>query len=196
MRGQVELGVIMAAIGPDKEKDLDVEDYAKDKLDTIWTAWLETKETPILVGPVPSYAGKPVGQLSADERKQLDDSIRRGYTQFTTGTAVCRSCHNDFGRANDFKYDTWGTVVRPANLTAGIYRGGRRPLDLYYRIHSGINGSQMPSYGPTRDKSGTLKSGTLTSEEIWDIVNFLDAMPYKKMLPADVREQVWGKDRE
>ena len=35
-------------------------------------------------------------------------------------------------------------VLKPRNLRAGIYRGGRRPLDFYRRVHAGILGAQMP----------------------------------------------------
>ena len=56
------------------------------------------------------------------------------------------------------------------DLTRAVYRGGRRPLDFYYRIHSGINGS------------GMLKQGkNLTPEQIWDVVNFVRALPYPEM---------------
>jgi mono/diheme cytochrome c family protein len=184
LRGQIEYGVLSEALESPAGKDADVDsDTVGETLESLLKAWDQTEKKPIQVGTAPAYAGKPLNQLSKAEQQELQDSIRRGFEQFTTGTASCRSCHNDFGRANDFKFDEWGTIVRPANLTAGIYRGGRRPLDLYYRIHSGINGAGMTSF---RD--------TLNSGQIWDIVNFLEAMPYKKMLPEDVREQVWGKD--
>ncbi len=177
MRGQVERDVLEAKLSG-SDTDTDVADLARERLGRIWKGgWKATEKKAIQVGSAPPYASKPVGQMSPGEREQLAESIRRGFNQFTTGKAQCRTCHNDFGRANDYKYDTWGTIVRPANLTAGIYRGGRRPLDLYYRIHSGINGSAMPAFIDT----------TLTSEEIWDIVNFLDALPYRTMLPPDVR---------
>jgi mono/diheme cytochrome c family protein len=35
--------------------------------------------------------------------------------------------------------------IIPRNLRSGIYRGGRRPLDIYYRIHEGIKGVPMPA---------------------------------------------------
>ena len=114
------------------------------------------------------------------------DSIGRGFVSFTTGAAECRKCHGDFGRVNNYIYDDWGTIVRPANLTTGIYRGGRRPIDLYYRIHAGINGSNMPAFGESVFATNPA--------EIWDIVNFLEALPYKKMLPDEVKEQVYGKE--
>lgn len=186
LRGQVEREQLVALLGPDG--DLTAEEVpgdAKDRLDRIWTkGWQPTEKNAIKVGAAPAYAGKSMSPKDP-EWDEFQKSVHRGYVSFTTGTAQCRSCHNDFGRANDYRYDEWGTVVRPANLTAGIYRGGRRPLDIYYRIHSGINGAGMPAFGGP--------GGAVKDEEIWDIVNFLEAMPYPKMLPEDVREVIYGK---
>ncbi|MBM4058319.1 MAG: c-type cytochrome [Planctomycetes bacterium] len=58
-------------------------------------------------------------------------------------------------------------TIPPRNLRHGIYRGGRRPLDLYYRIHAGINGAPMPA-----------AKGTVASEDIWHIVNYIRSLPY------------------
>jgi mono/diheme cytochrome c family protein len=183
LRGQVELELLKIVLGGDSDMTADeIPDEAAKRLNSIWTrGWVPTQKKAIAVGEAPGFTGKPLAQLGAAEKKELEESVQRGYIQFTTGTAQCRSCHNDFGRANDYRYDDWGTVVRPANLTTGIYRGGRRPLDIYYRIHSGINGAGMPAFGDS-----------IKPEQIWDIVNFLEAMPYPQMLPAEVREQVYG----
>ncbi|MGE3805337.1 MAG: cytochrome c [Gemmataceae bacterium] len=98
--------------------------------------WVKTQDSLIVPGPY-----TPDDQLAA--------SIANGYRMFVDpseqGGAACISCHQDFGRKETYKNDVWGTIVRPANLTKGIYRGGRRPLDLYWRIHSGINGAEMPA---------------------------------------------------
>jgi mono/diheme cytochrome c family protein len=59
-------------------------------------------------------------------------------------------------------------TIQPRNLRQALYRGGRRPLDLYYRIHAGINGAPMPA-----------AAGTLTPEEIWHIVNYVRSLPYE-----------------
>jgi mono/diheme cytochrome c family protein len=59
-------------------------------------------------------------------------------------------------------------TIPPRNLRHGIYRGGRRPLDLYYRIHAGINGAPMPA-----------AKGTVPPEEIWHIVNYVLSLPYE-----------------
>ncbi|NCX98423.1 MAG: cytochrome c [Planctomycetia bacterium] len=58
-------------------------------------------------------------------------------------------------------------TIPPRNLRHGIYRGGRRPLDLYYRIHAGINGAPMPA-----------AKGTVAPEDIWHIVNYIRSLPY------------------
>ena len=67
--------------------------------------------------------------------------------------------------------DDWGNAIRPANLNRGIYKGGRRPIDLYWRIAKGINGAKMPAHFPT-----------LEPERIWDLVNFVLELPFDPTL--------------
>lgn len=62
--------------------------------------------------------------------------------------------------------DAWDNPLRPANLIEGTYKGGRRPLDLYWRIAKGINGAKMPAH-----------AGILTDDQMWDVVNFVLALP-------------------
>lgn len=59
--------------------------------------------------------------------------------------------------------------IIPRNLRSGIYRGGRRPIDLYYRIMAGINGSGMPAHN-------TLLK---TEEDRWAIVAYVLNLPYQ-----------------
>ena len=72
------------------------------------------------------------------------------------------------------KLDDWGNPLRPANLNRGVYKGGRRPIDLYWRIAKGITGAQMPGHFPT-----------INHEQIWDVVNFVLALPYEPELLKD-----------
>jgi hypothetical protein len=55
-------------------------------------------------------------------------------------------------------------------VTLDVYRGGRRPIDLFWRIHSGIGGANMAGF-----------SSSLSDEQIWDLVNFLRVAPYAEM---------------
>jgi mono/diheme cytochrome c family protein len=106
----------------------------------------------------------------------------------------CVTCHGPTGRGdgeqteafqeNPFTrqkypepglYDDWGNRIFPRDLQSGIYRGGRRPLDLYRRIYAGIKGTPMPAFGTV-----------LSDEEIWDVVNYVMSMPYSGPWPDEV----------
>ena len=75
-------------------------------------------------------------------------------------------------------------TIPPRNLRLGIYRGGRRPLDLYYRIHAGINGAPMPA-----------AKGTVPPEDIWHIVNYVLSLPYELDGELGVDRAMVAKDR-
>ena len=63
----------------------------------------------------------------------------------------------------------------PRNLREGQYRGGRRPLDIYWRIAAGIAGTPMPASGPASPGA----QGTLSEEEIWQIVDYVQSLPFE-----------------
>lgn len=84
--------------------------------------------------------------------------------------ANCKQCHVDYGRQAKFKFDSWATLTRPNNFTLGVFRGGRRPIDIYHRIHSGINGSNMTPFG-----------SVLSSQSIWDLARFVQSLSYPAM---------------
>ena len=66
-------------------------------------------------------------------------------------------------------------TIAPRNLRQNVYRGGRRPLDLYRRIYAGINGAPMPGVGPASPGA----TGTLTNAEIWNLVDYVRSLPYE-----------------
>jgi mono/diheme cytochrome c family protein len=102
-------------------------------------------------------------------------SAARGYKSFA---GTCAGCHQDYGRTLQLKYDIWGTVVQPRNLTLGVYRGGRKGEDLYARVYGGIYASTMP------DSKAKAATGPGRQDEIWDIVHFLQTL-------ADPRERMF-----
>jgi mono/diheme cytochrome c family protein len=57
-------------------------------------------------------------------------------------------------------------MIDPRNLRMGIYRGGRRPIDLYYRLEAGINGSGMPK-------------APLDELEKWQVIDYVLSLPYE-----------------
>jgi mono/diheme cytochrome c family protein len=63
----------------------------------------------------------------------------------------------------------------PRNLREGSFRGGRRPIDVFWRISAGIAGTPMPASGPAAEGA----QGTLKQEEIWQIVEYVHSLPFE-----------------
>jgi len=64
--------------------------------------------------------------------------------------------------------------LHPRDFTRGIFHGGDRPIDQYWRICVGIKGMPMPPYGPSPGSKGVS-----TPEEIWDVVNYVRSLSAK-----------------
>jgi mono/diheme cytochrome c family protein len=169
LRGQVEFQIMQEWLQGGDLDGKSAADAAKERLQALAGQWADAEKKVIKPGPARQYSGA-----------EMQQSIDRGYKLFITEKAQCVSCHADFGRQNNFKFDDWGTLDRPMDLTSGIYRGGRRPIDLYWRIHSGIGGTGMAAFGDS-----------LKPDQLWDLVNFVRALPYPKMLPPDIQAVVY-----
>jgi mono/diheme cytochrome c family protein len=131
------------------------------------------------------YKNKTTGKLiqpggsdyDEDDLAILRKSVQRGHEIFKDPQrGGCIGCHFDYGRQSLLAYDAWGTIIRPADLTLGVYRGGRRPIDLYRRIYSGVNGSNM---APLVVLDGESEKDR--QQRIWDLVNFVQVLPYRAM---------------
>jgi mono/diheme cytochrome c family protein len=71
--------------------------------------------------------------------------------------------------------------ILPRNLRQNTFRGGRRPIDIYWRVRNGIEGTPMPA--------ATLTQGAgpgLTEDDVWHIVNYVQSLPYESLsLPPE-----------
>jgi mono/diheme cytochrome c family protein len=186
LRGEVEFRALLLA--RDREEELDGKDGTrKPDAEEVRAAAREVGQeaqglVSVLTVDAWAASAKKVQTPATERVPPTEDSIRKGYELITKSDSkvkTCIGCHLDFGRQARFRYDLWGTLVRPNNWTAGVYRGGRRPIDLYWRLKVGIKPSAMPPFPQGDD------------EEIWHVVNFLQALPYPQMLPADVRRKVY-----
>jgi len=63
----------------------------------------------------------------------------------------------------------------PRNLRKGIFRGGHRRIDLFWRIYSGVPGALMPGLGGA--SPGT--EGTLSEADMWHIVDYVLSLQYE-----------------
>jgi mono/diheme cytochrome c family protein len=111
-----------------------------------------------------------------DTEEALLQSAARGAALFNTGTASCVSCHKNYGREAPYYFDAWATIVRPRDLVNGYYRGGRRPIDMYNRVWSGIAGSGMASYD--KELRPTDEEKAKNMDRMWDLVNFMQVLHY------------------
>ncbi|MCH2212036.1 MAG: c-type cytochrome [Fuerstiella sp.] len=114
------------------------------------------------------------------------ESRRIGRELFLSKEVACADCHGISGQGNGPQstvfeknpvteelynepglHDIWDNLNQPRNLTYGIYRGGRRPIDLFRRVHAGIKGTRMPSFK------------NLEQEKIWHLVNYVLSVPFE-----------------
>jgi mono/diheme cytochrome c family protein len=63
----------------------------------------------------------------------------------------------------------------PRNLRDGVFRGGRRPWDIYHRVNQGISGTPMPGGGP----ASAGAQGTLSEEDMWNIVDYVQSVAFE-----------------
>ncbi len=104
-------------------------------------------------------------QTLTPEPKFTEEHVTLGKQAFLT--VGCAKCHGEDGRGqmpDNLGKDAWGRTTRAADLTSGMLHGGQRPVDIYRRIYSGINGTPMPGF------SSALQS---QPDTIWHLVAYV-----------------------
>lgn len=162
-----------------------------------WTTAAE-KQTPVPARP----------DLASSE--EINASRKRGRDLFFGSVANCVKCHGDsaLGDGQTTDYDEWtkeftegkpekvdeyvrlGMLpprnILPRNLRLGVYRGGMRPIDLYWRVRNGIEGTPMP--GATMKPEGDPHAKGLTEEDLWDLINYVQSLPYEAISDPNAAE--------
>lgn len=104
---------------------------------------------------------------------------------------ACVKCHGPDARGSksaDVGQDIWGRTAYPANLAMGMLHGGRRPIDIYRRIYSGINGTPMPS---SKDPNTVIdETPEQRSEKIWHLVHFVTSVIDNNEVPAAAQQAI------
>ncbi|HEV3343871.1 MAG TPA: cytochrome c, partial [Pirellulales bacterium] len=192
VRGQTEMSLAYALFPG--EEDLPTGDtpeavaqaggaFIKERIQEIVEPWNAAEEQ--IVNPPARSDQTP---------EELRQSIAKGREIFASKAAQCIQCHGttalgDGKEGGPLKdYDDWnkdkkeGDLARwllpkrelqPRNLRLGIYRGGRRPLDLYRRIRGGIPGTPMP-------EGGAGPKAVLKPEDIWNLVDYVRSLPFEE----------------
>lgn len=220
VRGQVERSLIeefMELNPDDRELLVDVSqpeeevseqmEFVKLLVSDVVVRWAGADQTATPVPAPPEDFGSPA-------------SIIRGRDLFFGATANCVKCHGETSLGDGVldDYDEWTKElgptdpermqamrkrkaileprpVRPRNLRLNVFRGGRRPVDLYWRIHNGIAGSPMPAAAMKPDASDP-DDPRLTTDDLWDIIAYVRHMPFESISEPPTQQPIFQRDRQ
>ena len=182
IRGEVERLLTLAVL----DEELITPSLVEETYVDVWSKWQEADDFYFAFdGEIPAVT---------------DELIERGrvlYNDATTGN--CASCHDERGTglgasafllAEDGGFaldengervsayqDDWGHPIVPRNLTYGVFRGGKRPIDIYRRIYAGINGTPMPAMGDSKNPDGTPM---FSDEDMWALVHYVRSLAERR----------------
>lgn len=173
-RGELEYRLMrIASEQLSEEEDIDP-NLAAEQAAGIAATWAEAK-------------GQIVLAITA-EPARTEETVKLGAKAFVE--LNCFKCHGKDGSGNrqyNVGKDDWGRTAFAADLTSGMLHGGRRPIDMYRRIYSGINGTPMPAFNqPDANKQETAAQ---RSDTIWHLTHFITNIVEGKPLPMDVIEE-------
>ena len=134
---------------------------------------------------------------------KMEESIAKGRELFYGEIANCIKCHGEsaLGDGQTTDFDDWtkeyynptiksslekksqyiarGMLkpreILPRNLRQGVFRGGRRPIDIYWRVVNGIEGTPMPG-ALLKDPDGPPEIKGLTPNDVWHIVDYVRSL--------------------
>ena len=187
IRGETELFLFGLVVDEDEYLPLDMDVVMEDGVAPVTEMWKEAPETAI-------SEKEALGHAPPVERPELlAASVAKGRELYVRKESQCVKCHGPEGDGEGEEpelYDEWNKPkkgvtpeqtaevawlfrlphqeLRPRNFREGTFRGGSRPVDVYWRIHVGIKGTAMPAAGPAPGAKGIL-----TPEEIWHVVNYV-----------------------
>ena len=147
-RGEFEEGLVNLA---DAEEAIDPALVKEEVLPLVTQRWVQAESQQV--------------QPLTSQPKFTEEHVALGKQAFLT--IGCAKCHGEDGRgqmADNIGKDAWGRTTRAADLTSGMLHGGQRPLDIYRRIYSGINGTPMPGF------SSALQS---QPDTLWHLVAYV-----------------------
>jgi mono/diheme cytochrome c family protein len=174
-RGELEISLIREATDElDTEDDFDPETVAGfvTAISDSWDRADDELVRPLTVNP-----------------PRTAETIHDGAVAFAE--MYCVKCHGPNARGSksaDVGQDIWGRTAYPADLTMGMLHGGRRPIDVYRRIYSGINGTPMPS---SKDPNTAIgETPEQRSDRIWHIVHFVTSVIENNEVPPDAQAAI------
>ena len=174
-RGQLEIDLIREATDELEENDDFDPETVAEFVQAISDSWDRAE-------------GEIIRPVTVDPPR-TPETIQKGAVAFAE--LSCVKCHGPNARGSksaDVGQDIWGRTAYPANLAMGMLHGGRRPVDIYRRIYSGINGTPMPS---SKDPNTAIgETPEQRSDRIWHLVHFITAVIENNGVPDDAQQAI------
>lgn len=170
VRGEVEHRVVATY----KDEEALSTDAFTEAYKDVWDKWQEAKTKVVTfdgVIPAPTPALLERGRELFNDAKKGNCASCHGERGLGDGVAAFKL--DDQGKRVPAYQDDWGHPIIPRNLRQGLFRGGRRPIDIYRRIYAGINGGPMPAIGESKDAQG---NPLLSSDDMWAMVHYVRSM--------------------
>lgn len=123
--------------------------------------------------PAPTPAMLERGKKIFNDEKTGNCASCHGVSGLGDGASAWKEAEDGSKKRVPAYLDDWGHPIVPRNLKLGLFRGGKRPIDIYRRIYSGINGTPMPAIGESKDAAGELLLG---AEDMWSLVHYVRSL--------------------
>ncbi|HRX81182.1 MAG TPA: c-type cytochrome [Pirellulaceae bacterium] len=167
-RGELERSVAqIAELDYDADEELDPFEFT-DAMSRIHDSWQQAEYLGVLpVTAQPKYSDETIlagrkAFLSRGCSKCHGDNAR-GQTEWLNREYIAEQEAKPEAEREKINFDAWGEPAPAADLTAGMLHGGRRPIDIYRRIYTGINGTPMPAFN---------QALAAEPETIWHLVHY------------------------
>lgn len=167
-RGELERSVAqIAQLDYDADEALEPFEFT-DAISRIHNTWQQAEYQGVLpVTAQPKYSDETIlaGRKAFLSRgcSKCHGEDARGQTEWLNREFIAEQEAKPEADRVKINYDAWGEPAPAADLTAGMLHGGRRPIDVYRRIYTGINGTPMPAFN---------QALAAEPETIWHLVHY------------------------
>ena len=151
LRGRVEEYVVTMSEDYDEDEAIDRQEFT-DAIEDELARWNQANDQIVRAATAePAYdeASVRLGRelFIKSSCYQCHGADAKGQTEWLSAEFLAAQEAAPVAQQLKINYDAWGYAAPAADITARMLHGGRRPIDIYRRIYTGINGTPMPAFG-------------------------------------------------
>lgn len=143
--------------------DQEIDDLVGYVVDLAPQVYKDRPRTPVEIPPAPDFTPELVTQ-----------------GRLTYQAMGCTPCHGESGRGDGFSSyqlkDNSDWPLPPADFTAGVYKAGREPQDLYRTILIGVPGTGMPSLSSALEQIESIEGVDENVDKAWALTAYLKSL--------------------